>query len=223
MPNNLIKVVLIGPASANKAALIKSYAPSPSLPVKTTVGIDFQSKTITHDGNEITLQIWDTAGQERFNAISNNYLAGAGSILLMYNTTNPDGLKEIEGYLKNIRNSNQVTEATQIFLVGANALDSTRQVSLTEANNFGLKNGIHSLIEVNANTSLNVDKLFGQVVDYHVARQAKTTVNGGPQQTSANEAPSALSNILNWGMSWLAGSSSTTSSTNSKQESPTPK
>ena len=62
----IFKIVLIGDSAVGKSQLLARFARSEfSLESKATIGVEFQTKTITVDQRVIKAQIWDTAGQER--------------------------------------------------------------------------------------------------------------------------------------------------------------
>lgn len=44
------------------------------------------------------LQIWDTAGQERFRTITSAYYKGAHGVFAVYDLTNQQSFKDIEGF-----------------------------------------------------------------------------------------------------------------------------
>ena len=52
-----------------------------------TIGVEFGSRTLTIDGNQVKLQIWDTAGQEKFRSITRSYYRSAIGALLVYDIT----------------------------------------------------------------------------------------------------------------------------------------
>lgn len=63
----VFKVVLIGDSAVGKSQLLARFARNEfSLESKATIGVEFQTKTLTIDHKMIKAQIWDTAGQERF-------------------------------------------------------------------------------------------------------------------------------------------------------------
>ena len=41
-----------------------------NLDSKSTIGVEFATRSITVDGKTVKAQIWDTAGQERYRAIT---------------------------------------------------------------------------------------------------------------------------------------------------------
>jgi len=43
---------------------------------KTTIGVEFATRSIIADSKLIKAQIWDTAGQERYRAITSAYYRG---------------------------------------------------------------------------------------------------------------------------------------------------
>jgi Ras-related protein Rab-11A len=62
----VFKVVLIGDSAVGKSQLLARFARNEfSLDSKATVGVEFQTRTLTIDQKTIKAQIWDTAGQER--------------------------------------------------------------------------------------------------------------------------------------------------------------
>jgi Ras-related protein Rab-11A len=54
---------------------------------KSTIGVEFATKSIQVDAKTVKAQIWDTAGQERYRAITSAYYRGAVGALLIYDIT----------------------------------------------------------------------------------------------------------------------------------------
>ena len=67
---------------------------------KGTIGVDFATRTIEHDGKTIEAQVWDTAGQERYRAITAAYYRGAVGALLVYDITQRESFENCERWLK---------------------------------------------------------------------------------------------------------------------------
>ena len=62
----LFKVVLIGDSGVGKSNLLSRFTRNEfSLESKSTIGVEFATRSLTVDGKVIKAQIWDTAGQER--------------------------------------------------------------------------------------------------------------------------------------------------------------
>lgn len=67
----LFKVVLIGDSGVGKSNLLSRFTKNEfSLESKSTIGVEFATRSIHVDDKIIKAQIWDTAGQERFLLIS---------------------------------------------------------------------------------------------------------------------------------------------------------
>ncbi|CAL9176658.1 unnamed protein product [Musa hybrid cultivar] len=63
----LFKVVLIGDSGVGKTNLLSRFARDEfSFETKSTIGVEFATRTIHVDGKLIKAQIWDTAGQDRY-------------------------------------------------------------------------------------------------------------------------------------------------------------
>lgn len=65
------KVVLIGDSGVGKSNLLSRFTRNEfNLESKSTIGVEFATRSIQVDGKTIKAQIWDTAGQERYRAIT---------------------------------------------------------------------------------------------------------------------------------------------------------
>ena len=63
----LFKVVLIGDSGVGKSNLLSRFTRNEfSLETKSTIGVEFATRSIRVDDKIVKAQIWDTAGQERF-------------------------------------------------------------------------------------------------------------------------------------------------------------
>jgi small GTP-binding protein len=63
----LFKVVLIGDSGVGKSNLLSRFTRNEfSLDSKSTIGVEFATRSIHVDDKVVKAQIWDTAGQERY-------------------------------------------------------------------------------------------------------------------------------------------------------------
>lgn len=63
----LFKLVLIGDSGVGKSNLLSRFTRNEfSLESKSTIGVEFATRSIQVDDKIIKAQIWDTAGQERW-------------------------------------------------------------------------------------------------------------------------------------------------------------
>ncbi|KAK8493131.1 hypothetical protein V6N11_009984 [Hibiscus sabdariffa] len=74
----LFKVVLIGDSGVGKSNLLSRFTRNEfSLESKSTIGVEFATRSIRVEDKIVKAQIWDTAGQERYRAITSAYYRGA--------------------------------------------------------------------------------------------------------------------------------------------------
>lgn len=58
------KIVLVGDSGVGKSNIISRFTKNQfNLESKTTIGVEFATKTIVVDDKTVKVQIWDTAGQ----------------------------------------------------------------------------------------------------------------------------------------------------------------
>ena len=63
----LFKVVLIGDSRVGKSNLLSRLTKNEfSLESKSTIGVEFATKTLQVEGKAVEAQIWDTTDQERY-------------------------------------------------------------------------------------------------------------------------------------------------------------
>ena len=63
----LYKVVLIGDSGVGKSNLLSRFTRNEfTLDSKSTIGVEFATRTVHVHDKVVKAQIWDTAGQERF-------------------------------------------------------------------------------------------------------------------------------------------------------------
>lgn len=82
------RIVLAGDAAVGKSSFLLRLCKNDFHKHSgTTLGVDFQMKTLIVDGEPTLLQIWDTAGQERFRSIAKSYFRRADGVLLLYDVS----------------------------------------------------------------------------------------------------------------------------------------
>ena len=80
----LYKIVLIGDSGVGKSNLLSRFTRDEfNLESRSTIGVEFATRTLEIDGKRVKAQIWDTAGQERYRAITSAYYRGAVGALIV--------------------------------------------------------------------------------------------------------------------------------------------
>lgn len=125
------KILVIGDATVGKSSLIDKYVNEKfSIESFSTIGVDFQSITLSYMDTTMKLQIWDTAGQERFRSIVTSYYREADCVILCYDITNRDSFVSLESWYSTVKRS--CVENTIVFMVGTK-LDHNKERSVTQA------------------------------------------------------------------------------------------
>ncbi|XP_075477006.1 ras-related protein RABA1f [Primulina tabacum] len=159
----LFKVVLIGDSGVGKSNLLSRFTRNEfSLESKSTIGVEFATRSIRVDEKVVKAQIWDTAGQERYRAITSAYYRGAVGALLVYDVTRHVTFENVERWLKELRD--HTDSSIVIMLVGNKAdLRHLRAVSTEDATAFAQKENTF-FMETSALESMNVENAFTEVL-----------------------------------------------------------
>ncbi|XP_035813328.1 EF-hand calcium-binding domain-containing protein 4A [Amphiprion ocellaris] len=168
----VFKVVFLGNSGVGKSSFIQHYCTGHfHSKMSTTVGIDFQMKTLTLDSTTITLQLWDTAGQERFRSITEQYYRKADGILAMYDVTQSASFTAVRGWMDSVKE--KMCEGSVLMLLG-NKLDladgHSREVSTGDGQRLAEQ---HQALfyECSAKTGSNMEELMthlaGMLVSQH--------------------------------------------------------
>uniref|UniRef100_A0A3P9NIG8 RAB25, member RAS oncogene family a n=1 Tax=Poecilia reticulata TaxID=8081 RepID=A0A3P9NIG8_POERE len=101
--NFVFKVVLIGESGVGKSNLLSRFTKNEFLhDSRTTIGVEFSTRTVQLDNFTIKAQIWDTAGLERYRAITSAYYRGAVGALLVYDISKHLTYESAERWLKEL-------------------------------------------------------------------------------------------------------------------------
>ncbi|KAJ7460886.1 ras family-domain-containing protein [Mycena galericulata] len=159
----LFKVVLIGDSGVGKSNLLSRFTRNEfNLESKSTIGVEFATRSIDVDGKTVKAQIWDTAGQERYRAITSAYYRGAVGALLVYDIAKHATYVNVTRWLKELRD--HADSNIVIMLVGNKSdLKHLRAVPTDEAKTFSTENGL-SFIETSALDASNVEGAFQTIL-----------------------------------------------------------
>jgi len=159
----LFKVVLIGDSGVGKSNLLSRFTRNEfNLESKSTIGVEFATKSIQADNKTIKAQIWDTAGQERYRAITSAYYRGAVGALLVYDISKRISYDNVSRWLKELRD--HADQNIVIMLVGNKKdLRHMRQVQTDEAKEFCKQNKLF-FIETSALGDQNVTMAFETIL-----------------------------------------------------------
>jgi len=185
----LFKVVLIGDSGVGKSNLLSRFTRNEfTIESKSTIGVEFATRTIMCDGKIIKAQIWDTAGQEKYRAITSAYYRGAVGALLVYDITRASTFDHLERWLNELLD--HADKNIVVMLVGNKSdLRHLRAVTTDQAKEFAEKKGL-SFIETSALESTNVELAFTNILTqiYHsIVRRKKLQED---EEDTTDSAPS---------------------------------
>ncbi|KAM4733598.1 EF-hand calcium-binding domain-containing protein 4B [Anableps anableps] len=170
-PHRVFKVVFLGNSGVGKTSFIQHYCTGHCYSkMSSTVGIDFQMKTLILNSTTITLQLWDTAGQERYRSITEQYYRKADGILAMYDVTHTASFSAVRGWMDSVKD--KMCEGTVLMLLG-NKLDladkNNREVMRPEGER--LAEHYQALFyECSAKTGYNMDELMVHLAEMLVTK-----------------------------------------------------
>ncbi|WOL17040.1 ras-related protein Rab11B-like [Canna indica] len=160
----LFKVVLIGDSGVGKSNLLSRFTRNEfSLESKSTIGVEFATRSIRVDEKVVKAQIWDTAGQERYRAITSAYYRGAVGALVVYDITRNVTFDNVERWLKELRDH---TDSSIVIMLVGNKADvrHLRAVDTEAATAFAERENTY-FMETSALESTNVEKAFTEVLN----------------------------------------------------------
>ncbi|KAJ8437892.1 hypothetical protein Cgig2_003911 [Carnegiea gigantea] len=188
----LFKIVLIGDSGVGKSNILSRFTRNEfCLESKSTIGVEFATRTLQVEGKTVKAQIWDTAGQERYRAITSAYYRGAVGALLVYDITKRQTFDNVQRWLRELRDH---ADSNIVIMMAGNKSDlkHLRAVSEEDGQALAEKEGL-AFLETSALEAFNIEKAFQTILAeiYHViskkalaAQEASSNVPG--QGTTIN-------------------------------------
>ena len=162
-------IILIGDRNVGKSALITKICKNEFPDVySATVGFEFLTLgfNIVSDIKKPVLkyQIWDCSGGENYRSIFQNFYKSARVCLLAYDVTDEKSFKDIDGWVKDVKNNNK---SMHFVLIGNKIdLEDKRVVPKEKGKNFAEKNGM-KFVEVSAKTDAGIkdlEKILAKII-----------------------------------------------------------
>jgi Ras-related protein Rab-6A len=153
------KLIFLGDQNVGKSCILNRFMNDTfTEEYQATIGLDFQSKNVQIDNQDIHLLLYDTAGQEKFRSLIPMYTRDSNIILLVYEINNKDSFLHLPDWINDLTN---VNKDDVIFALVGNKIDleESRQVSTEEGQKFAEEHG-YIFQEVSAKTGDGFSDLF---------------------------------------------------------------
>ncbi|PIN05996.1 GTPase Rab11/YPT3, small G protein superfamily [Handroanthus impetiginosus] len=160
----VFKVVVIGDSAVGKTQLLSRFAKNEfCLDSKSTIGVEFQTRTVNIKSKVIKAQIWDTAGQERYRAVTSAYYRGALGAMLVYDVTKRQSFDHVARWVDELRA--HADSSIVIMLIGNKAdLVDLRTVPTEDAVEFAENQGLY-FFETSALRGENMKMAFFKLLE----------------------------------------------------------
>ncbi|KAJ1290514.1 hypothetical protein BS78_02G249800 [Paspalum vaginatum] len=156
----VFKVVVVGDSAVGKTQLLARFTRDEfALDSKSTIGVEFQTRTLTLHRKRVKAQIWDTAGQERYRAVTSAYYRGALGAMVVYDVTRRATFEHVARWVEELRA--HADGSTVVALIGnkADMAAARREVAADEGARLAEEQGLF-FSEASALTGDNVERAF---------------------------------------------------------------
>ncbi|KAL3536674.1 hypothetical protein ACH5RR_000040 [Cinchona calisaya] len=175
----VFKVVVIGDSAVGKSQILSRFTKNEfCFDSKSTIGVEFQTRTVSIKSKVIKAQIWDTAGQERYRAVTSAYYRGALGAMLVYDITKRPTFDHVARWVEELRA--HADNSIVIMLIGNKAdLVDLRTVPTEDAVEFAENQGLF-FFETSALNGDNVDAAFFKLLEeiYNVVSKKSLDSSG---------------------------------------------
>ena len=153
------KLIFLGDQSVGKSCILNRFLNDTFIEdYQATIGLDFQSKNVQIDNQDIHLLLYDTAGQEKFRSLIPMYTRDANIVLLVYDISCKDSFIHLSDWLRDLTNL-KIEEVIFALVGNKNDLEDKREVNPEEGQKFAQE---HDFIfhEISAKTGDGFSDLF---------------------------------------------------------------
>ncbi|GMH60883.1 hypothetical protein TrRE_jg3910 [Triparma retinervis] len=189
----IFKLVVVGDSGVGKSSLVNQFChESFTFDLKSTIGVEFNVKTVEVNGKIIKSQLWDTAGQERYRSVAASYYRGALGAVLVFDVTYTKSFLNLPFWIDEVK---RYCADAKILLVGNKTdLKDLRGVTHADAFEFAAANNlmyVESSAKDNGSVGYAFKKLLGEVQsDRELAMKAQQTFSNVRTRNPEEKKPS---------------------------------
>ncbi len=159
----IFKIVLIGDSGVGKSNILSRYIKNEfNIDTKSTVGVEFGSKSLELKGSRIKAQIWDTAGQERYKSITSSYYKGAKGAFIVFDLSRLETFISVDRWIGELKTN---TDDIYLIVIGNKSdLEKDRKITREEAEQKCEHYNV-AYVETSALQGYNVEKAFNIMIE----------------------------------------------------------
>jgi Ras-related protein Rab-6A len=166
------KLIFLGDQNVGKSSILNRFLNDTFVEeYQATIGLDFQSKNVQIENQDIHLLLYDTAGQEKFRSLIPMYIRESNIILLVYDITRKESFDNIPRWFSDVLN---IKSNEAIYVLVGNKIDlkDQRKVTYNEGKKLADEKNI-IFEEVSAKTGENFEELFRDKIYESIYRKYK--------------------------------------------------
>ena len=161
-----IKLLLLGESSVGKTSIFNRYIyDKMDKNISSSIGVDFETKTIKYRNKKYKIRLFDTAGQERFQSITHSYYHLGDGFLIVFDLTNEHSLNMIQNWIESLQEN---VEDCKFFIIG-NKCDLEDKLIPDDVINTKLKDYNKDkklLYKTSALKNINIKEVIEKMIDY---------------------------------------------------------
>ncbi|GMH65681.1 hypothetical protein TrLO_g14481 [Triparma laevis f. longispina] len=195
----LFKLLVVGDSAVGKTSLLQQFCFERfSLDQKSTIGVEFYTKTIAIADQVVKCQCWDTAGQERYRSVTPSFYRGALGVVIVYDSTFVKSFENVQFWLNQIQQ--YCPSAKLLLLSNKTDLPDLRAVPLDVAQTYAEEQNL-AFVEASAKDLTSVTSAFTTLTslilaDKNVTSMAQETFSSSTSQPHPDQKPPSLSNVI---------------------------
>ncbi|MHA2363537.1 MAG: Rab family GTPase [Candidatus Hodarchaeales archaeon] len=175
------KVILLGSKHVGKTSIRFKYLGTDfNTEFSATIGVEYSTKKITRNDQEVGLQIWDLQSGQSLDNLRSAFYSGASAGLIVYDVTDKESLESIKKWKDDFIENNG--SGDQPIVIIGNKIDVREDgeptLSPEEGREIADDFSIESqkpvyFMEASAITGENIDQAFQYIVDYYLKSQTE--------------------------------------------------
>lgn len=154
-----LKLIFLGNQSVGKSSILSRFVQDKfEENYNATIGLDYHSKQLIIDKQNIRLVLYDTAGQEKFKSLLKLYIRDSNIVIVVYDITNRESFTNLDYWLEEVKDLKK--EKLIIAIVGNKVdKDSERVVKREEGEKYASDNN-YLFHEISAKSSDGIKDFF---------------------------------------------------------------